>query len=185
MDMAPYFVTALVNLFGPVDSVVGLATRSRATRRVARADGTVEEIDVAVSTHASALLRFSGDIVGTFISSFDIWDHHLPAIEVYGSDGTLSLPHPNWFDGEVALKPIDEPWRILSPVTRRVELAPREKILGLGLLDLVESLDGAPHRSSSALGLHTLEVLEAVQRSSDTQRWVDITNRCSRPAPVL
>ena len=42
-----------------------------------------------------------------------------------------------------------------------------------------------PHRASGALALHALEVMEAIQTSSDAGRAVDrASSRPERPAPM-
>ena len=33
--------------------------------------------------------------------SWDVWKHGHPAIEIYGSEGSLRVPDPNFFGGEV------------------------------------------------------------------------------------
>jgi predicted dehydrogenase len=185
MDTAPYFVSALINLLGSVTSVSGLARMGAPVRRVARADGSVQTIEVTVPTHVTALLRFGSSAVGTLVASYDIWDHDLPAIEIYGTEGMLSLPHPNWADGDVTLKLHDEERRTLLPVIPMVQAEAREKVRGLGVVDLVASLNGAPHRSDGRLGYHTLEIIEAMQRSSDDGQWVEIESEVPRPDPVL
>jgi predicted dehydrogenase len=184
MDMAPYFVVALVNLLGPIASVSGLTTTGASERRIPRPDGTTLTIDVTTPTHVTSLFRFRGGHVATFVSSFEIWDHHLPEIEIYGTEGTLSVPHANWYDGDVRLKLHDEEWRTLPPATPTIQTAPREKVRGVGVVDLIGSLRGEPHRTSGALGFHTLEVLEAIQRSNDEGRWVRIESQPRRPAPM-
>ncbi len=185
LDTGPYFVAALVNLLGPVATVAGQTRVGRAPRRIPRPGGSVEEISVAVSTHATALLRFTSGAIGTLVTSFDIWDHRLPEIEIYGTEGTLAVPHPNWYDGEVKVKLHDDhDWRVVSPVLPPVQQKPHEKIRGLGVLDLAYSLENGSHRTSGELALHTLDVLEAVQLSSDQQDFIDMSSSCSRPAPL-
>jgi predicted dehydrogenase len=184
MDTAPYFVSALINLLGSVASVSGLTRVASPLRNVTRPDGSLLTIDVIVPTHVSALLRFASGVVGTLVASYDIWDHDLPAIEVYGTEGMLSLPHPNWADGDVTLKLRDEDRRTLPPVIPAIQAEDREKVRGLGVVDLVVSLHGAPHRSNGLLGFHTLEILEGIQRSNDDDRSVAIDSRPARPEPV-
>jgi hypothetical protein len=36
-------------------------------------------------THISAILQFRSGVIGTLVASYDIWDHHLPWLEVYGT----------------------------------------------------------------------------------------------------
>jgi hypothetical protein len=55
---------------------------------------------------------------------------------------------------------------------------------GLGVLDLIGAIEGAPHRTSASLAYHALEVLEAIQRSSDSGSSVEIESRVARPAPL-
>jgi predicted dehydrogenase len=185
LDVGPYFITALINLLGPIAAVAGMSRMGPTHRRIPRPDGTVEQIPVSVDTHASASLRFASGAVGTIVASFDIWDHELPFIEVYGAEGTLALPHPNWYDGEVKVRRHDDRrWWPVPPVLPPVVRIPGEKIRGLGVLDLAGALRGGLHRTSAELACHTLEVLDAIQLSSDEQRVVEIGSGCDRPAPV-
>lgn len=78
----------------------------------------VESITVTTPTHVCAVLEFRSGVIGTLVASYDVWDHHLPWLEVYGTQGTLSLPAPNTYDGDVLLKRhTDDEWQVLPPVT--------------------------------------------------------------------
>ncbi|MGH8915309.1 MAG: Gfo/Idh/MocA family protein, partial [Acidimicrobiia bacterium] len=124
-------------------------------------------------------------VLGTFIGSFDVWSHRLPAIEIYGSLGTMSLPHPNWYDGPVEIRlHDDEKWSEIEPVFAPMQLEPSEKVRGLGVVDLLEANEGRPHRTNSALAFHALEVLEGMQGSSDRRATVEIESQPDRPAPL-
>jgi predicted dehydrogenase len=185
LDIPPYHLTWLVHLLGPVIRVAGLSTRSAPFRQVVGMKGDVVEIPVEVDTHVTAILEFASGGVGTFISSFDVWSHQLPAIEIYGTLGTLSLPHPNWYDGPVRIKlNDDDAWHTLEPSFPLIQEEANEKVRGLGVVDLALSEKGRPPRASSELALHVLEVLEAIQMSSDRGSFVDIETQPDRPAPV-
>ncbi|MEZ5936570.1 MAG: gfo/Idh/MocA family oxidoreductase, partial [Alphaproteobacteria bacterium] len=55
----------------------------------------------------------------------------------------------------------------------------------IGLLDMAAAIQiGRPHRASGALALHVLEVMDALGRSSDEGRHLDIESRPERPAPL-
>jgi len=56
-----------------------------------------------VQTHVSGILEHENGALSTRIMSFDVWAAELPRIEVYGSTGSLSVPDPNGFDGQVKL----------------------------------------------------------------------------------
>src|SRR6202008_918008 len=69
-------------------------------------------IAVEVPTHVAGVLDFATGAVATLITSFDVWSHNLPRIEIYGSEGTLSVPDPNTFQGPVKIrKSTDKEWQ--------------------------------------------------------------------------
>lgn len=186
LDLGPYYIAAFVNLFGPIVSVSGRTRVGAPVRYAKRPTGTME-IPVTVPTHASATLTHATGVVGTFVASFDIWDHHLPDFEVYGSNGTLESGHPAWYDGDVFLRlHHDGEWRLVPSVMPQIQpggqLFPLTR--GLGVMDFVESLSGGPSRTSSGLALHTLEVLEGIQTASDEGRTVPISTSSGRPQPL-
>ena len=88
-DMGPYYLTNLVQLLGPVRSVSAFAKTSFAERVVTSNPKKGERIRVDVPTHLAGTLLFASDVVATIVMSFDVWSHHLPAIEIYGTEGSL------------------------------------------------------------------------------------------------
>ncbi len=103
-DMGPYYLTALVHLLGPVRRVTG-STRISFPERIATSQAlNGHRIPVEVPTHVAGVLDFASGAVATLITSFDVWAHNLPRIEIYGSEGTLSVPDPNTFGGPVKVK---------------------------------------------------------------------------------
>jgi predicted dehydrogenase len=187
LDLGPYFVAALVNLLGPVAQVASKTRIGARIRPVTAPNRLVDSVQVSVPTHAAAVLAFGSGAIGTLVMSSDIWDHRLPSIEIYGTLGTLTMPNPNWYVGDVTLRLHDDAeWRTLEPVFPGLpgDTTSGRIIRGTGVLDLADSLAGAPHRASGAFGYHTLEVLEAVQLSSDTGSVVTLRSACDRPAPL-
>jgi predicted dehydrogenase len=187
LDAGPYFIGALVNLLGPVRSVTGRTVEGAATRHVTAPDRLVEQVTVEVPTHAAALLELRSGAVGTMTASFDVWSTDVPAIEIYGRNGMLSVPHPNWFGGDVILRlnHRSEP-QVIPPATPPVpgEGMGGTMLRGYGVMDLIDSLAGYPQRTTGALALHVLEVLEAVLVSSATGATVAVESPAERPAPL-
>ena len=186
-DLGPYFIAALVNLLGPVAQVAGKTRIGARTRQVLAPNRLVDMIEVKVPTHANAVLTFASGTIGTIVMSNDIWDHRLPNIEIYGTLGTVAVPHPNWYNGEVTIKTHDDQeWRVVEPVTPLLqgEVIGGQLLRGLGVMDLIDALAGAPHRTSATLAYHTLEVLESIQRSSDTSTVLTLRSTCERPASL-
>ncbi|MDR1765388.1 MAG: Gfo/Idh/MocA family oxidoreductase [Lachnospiraceae bacterium] len=104
LDMGPYYLTALVAMLGPISRVACLAGRGHKERAIATGPLAGTHFPVEVDSHYGATMEFACGAILTLMWSFDIWATNLPFIEVYGSEGTLSLPDPNWFDGEVRVR---------------------------------------------------------------------------------
>ena len=105
LDMAPYYVTDLVNLLGPVARVAAMAPKPRPLRTITSEPRSGETIEVEVPTHVSGSLEFQSGAVVAITMSFDVPGHrHLP-LEIYGTEGSLIVPDPNWFGGEVVVSP--------------------------------------------------------------------------------
>ena len=90
LDRGPYYISALVNLLGPVAEVAGMTRMGAPQRQVTSEHRLVEEIDVTIPTHSTAVLRFASGVLGTIIFSSDVWSTELPFIEVYGIFAPLS-----------------------------------------------------------------------------------------------
>ena len=181
LDMGPYYITALVNLIGPVARVSGITSRARAQRTITSETLRGQTIDVEVATHVAGTLEFASGAVVSIATSFDVPKHRHTPIELYGTDAALLVPDPNRFGGPVELAKAGGDWQA-QPIEHRYADA---NYRGIGVADLALALrNGAPHRCSGELALHVLEVMEAFQRSSDSGCHVTIASRPPRPAPL-
>jgi predicted dehydrogenase len=179
-DMAPYYLTALIHLLGPVKRVAG-ATRITFPERVATSEARFgERLPVSVPTHSSALLDFAAGPVATLITSFDVWRSTLPRIELYGSEGTLVVPDPNTFGGPVRI------WRAGDGEWRDVPLSHSDEVRrGVGVADMANGLaSGRPHRANGDMAYHVLDIMQAVEESSATGRHVSMDSTCRQPEPL-
>ena len=111
LDMGPYYITDLVNLLGPVAEVAAMVSTPRAERVVTSEPLRGTAIPVDVPTHTAATLRFVSGAVVQVSLSFDVWAHRHVPLEIYGTTGSLIVPDPNWFGGEVRLFEADGAWR--------------------------------------------------------------------------
>jgi predicted dehydrogenase len=180
-DMGPYYLTTLINLLGPIRRVTGTAQTSF-PERVIRSQpkyGTV--ITVRTPTHVTGVLDFASGAVGTIVTSFDVWANTLPRIEIYGSEGSLSVPDPNAFRGPVRVRRAGaDDWSEV-PLTHGYS----ENSRGLGLADMAYAMrSGRPHRASGALAFHVLDCMQAFLESSANDRHVELTTTCERPAAL-
>lgn len=188
LDMGPYYLTWMVNCLGAIRSVSGRSRIGSPVLAVTSPDRRVDSIQVTTPTHVSSVLEFESGVVGTFMASFDVWDHHLPRIEIYGTDATMSLPDPNTFDGDVAVKERGaDDWRVLPPVIPPFAQpgSMDQYRRGPGVADLVGALNGAPQRASAELACHVLEAIASIEQSSQTSTVITLASRVERPAPVM
>jgi predicted dehydrogenase len=190
LDMGPYYLTALVHLLGPVVQVVGASSRPREHRTVGSGPRAGQSFDVTVDSHVTGILRHSSGALSTLILSFDTWAARVPRIEVHGTEGSLSVPDPNLFEGTVELySAATAPAPRTIPDDNWVDVGVRAGFLGsgrgYGLADLALALaEGRPHRAGDEIALHVLDMMESVQVAADTQAAVTLTTTCERPAAV-
>ncbi len=180
-DMGPYYLTALVNLFGPVARVTGSAVTGRASRTILSAPRKGQAVSVGTPTHVSAQLEFGNGAAATLVTSFDSPASELPKCEVYGTEATLSLPDPNTFGGPLRLRRADsKEWEEL-PLGRPYD----ENSRGLGLADMIDATaSGRPHRASGELAFHVLDVMASVLEAAGEHRWLELASGCERPAAL-
>ncbi len=177
-DMGPYYLTALVNLMGPVKSVTG-STRITFPERVITSKpkyGSV--IDVETPTHIAGVMNFENGAIGTIITSFDVWGAQLPRIEIYGTEGSLSVPDPNGFGGPVYVLRKDKNEWMQIPVTHGYT----DNSRGIGVADMAYALrTGRKHRSNGELAYHVLEIMHGFHDASNDMKHYMLESTCEIP----
>lgn len=177
-DMGPYYITALVNLIGPVRRVSGSTRISFPTRTITSEPKRGKVVPVETPTHISGTMDFANGAIGHITTSFDVIGNPLPNIVIYGSDGTLIVPDPNGFGGQPMLKRLSD--KEFQPVPLTHGFAGNDR--GVGVLDLAHALrEGRTPRASGDLALHVLEVMHAFDASSKSDRHVRMTTTVERP----
>jgi predicted dehydrogenase len=181
LDMGPYYLSALVHLLGPVTRVTGAAHRGNPEREVGSGPDAGTRFPVEIDTHVTGLLEHDSGAVTTLVTSFEAWASRLPRIEVYGTEGSLSAPDPNRFDGTVEIFTPGRPeWTVVPASAGFVDAA-----RGVGVADLARSLTrSAPPTASGELGQHVLEVMDGLLRSAHTATSIDIAAIAGRPPAV-
>ena len=181
LDMGPYYITDLVNLFGPVAQVAGFAVTPRKERTITSEPRNGERIPVHVPTHVAGVMAFANGAVVQIGMSFDVAGHKHVPLEVYGTEGTLIVPDPNHFGGEVEFLKKGgsfEPQPLTAPYADG-------NYRSIGVADLAHAIrSNRPHRANGSLALHVLEVMEAFHTASETGRTIAITTATERPAPL-
>ena len=180
-DMGPYYLTAMINLMGPVRRVTGSARISFPTRTITSEKKRGKVVKVEVPTHVAGVMDFKSGAVGVIITSFDVHAHSLPRIEIYGSEGSLQVPDPNGFGGPVRIrKPGMDEWQDVALTHPYAE-----NMRGIGVADMAYGLvSGRPHRSSGELAYHVLDLMHSFHDASAKGRHAVLKSTCKRPAAL-
>lgn len=180
-DMGPYYLTALVALLGPIRRVTGAARVTFPERTITSQPRYGAKIRVNTPTHVAGVMDFAGGAVGTILTSFDVWAAQLPRIEIYGSEGSLSVPDPNGFGGPVRIRRAGAADWSEVPLTHGYARQSR----GLGVADMACALrSNRPHRANGELAYHVLDAMHAFHDASREGRHVVLSSACGRPAPL-
>lgn len=180
LDMGPYFLTALAHLMGPVARVAGSARISFPERIAGHPAHRGRKLPVKVNTHIAGTLEFANGAIASLITSFDVWAHHLPPLEIHGTEGSLAVMKPNVFDGEVyLLKASSREW-VKLPFSHTINIG-----RGAGVADMAYAIhSGRAHRASGALAFHVLDVMQALEESAALGRHIKLDSSVARPAPL-
>lgn len=193
LDMGPYYVAQLINLLGPVKRVAAFATKASKTRTITSQPLAGQTIKVATPTSIQALLEFKSGATITLLASWDVWAHRHGHMELYGSEGTLFLPDPNFFGGPVLATKRDGEAQALPAWPHPLGLINERNGAGddvanyrsAGLADLARSIHQRNDaRCSIDRALHAVEIMTAVLKSGATGKFVTLKTTCTRPAPL-
>ena len=178
-DMGPYYLTALVNMLGAVKRVTGSARITFPERMITSQPNYGKKITVDVPTHIAGVMDFASGVVGTLVTSFDVWGGNLPCIEIYGTQGTLSVPDPNGFGGPIRIhRPGMAEW-LEMPLTHGYS----DNNRSIGVADMAYALrSGRPHRANGALAYHVLDIMHAFHDASREGKHIELTSGVERPA---
>jgi len=181
LDMGPYYITDLVQLLGPVASVMGSTARPRNERMITSKPLNGTMMPVEVSTHVAGMLEFRSGAVVSIAMSFDVPKHKHTPIEIYGDQGSILVPDPNRFGGEVQIAKTGGEWET-KPFTHGYT---EGEFRSIGLADMATGIrKKRDHRASGALAFHVLEVMEAFQKSADEGKRIEIESTVERPAAL-
>ncbi|MCL2069014.1 MAG: Gfo/Idh/MocA family oxidoreductase [Oscillospiraceae bacterium] len=200
LDMGPYYVTALCNLLGEAKAVMGMTKKSFDTRLITSEPHFGETVTVDIDTHLTGCIEFTSGAIAQIVTTFDVHYSAQARFEVYGTDGTLVVPDPNTFGGNVLLFRPEESKRekidpgLLKPeeisLYRGYRHMPlmfgyRENSRALGLADMCKAVaTGRAVRANSDLQMHVLEILTSFSKSCKERKYIELTTKYERGAPM-
>ncbi len=199
LDMGPYYITNLINLIGPVKRVSALLGTGRKVREInsqPKNPRNGEKLKVKTPTTYHALLEFTTGACVTVSLSWDVWAHKHQNMELYGQDGAMFVPDPNFFGGDVmvagsdqtpkAIKPWNHPflknnWGMNNSQTDVLWANYR----CAGLTDMASAIKRKKlARTDISLVAHVVEVMTAMMESGTKKKVVTLKSTCKRPAPL-
>ena len=190
LDMGPYYLSTLITLLGPIESVTATG-KSAFRHRTVTSEGPMKgkRIKVETLTTVNSLLSFASGAAIVMLMSWDVWRHgHLP-LEIHGTQASLRIPDANFFGGIIEISESGKDWRKIETtgdIFGRLNWPPADKRLanyrGLGLAEMASAIKQRREpRVSGEIALHTLDAMTAILRSADTGRRATLTTTCRRP----
>jgi predicted dehydrogenase len=194
LDLGPYYVTNLINLAGPVKRVSAFTSMARTEREVT-AEGPFKGTFVKVGTPTTihAILELHSGAIVTLGTSWDVASHGHHNIELYGTEGSVYVPDPNFFNGDVTITdragtkekvtPWDHPFGVPNQDLDKPN--PRANYRNAGLSDMLTAAETGRHaRCDLDVALHAVDVMTSILKAGETGQVITLSTTCERPAPL-
>lgn len=191
LDLGPYYVTDLIHLLGPVKRLSAFTNMARTEREVT-AEGPYKGTFVKVGTPTTihGVLEFASGAIVTIGASWDVAAHGHHNIELYGTDGSIFLPDPNFFGGELVtaniagerstVTPWDHPFG--KPNQELDTSTPRANYRAAGLADMMASIEGGYRaRCGLDVALHAVDVMTSLLKAGESGQVLTLSTTCERP----
>lgn len=187
LDIGPYYITNLIQLIGPIKRVSAMTSTPRTKRLISSQPRAGEYVEVSTPTTIHALLEFHNGAVVTLGTSWDVFSNRHGNMELYGSEGTLYVPDPNFFGGDLVMTDKteeaelpggwDHPFGVINDLDEN-----RANYRAAGLADMAIAIqEGRPHRCNQEVALHAVDVMTSILKAGETNQVLEISTTCERP----
>lgn len=193
LDMGPYYISMLLSLLGSARRVVAMTSIGNETRTIT-ADGPNKNTSFTVGTEttAMAVIQFASNAIVNVGFSWDVWGHSHPFIELYGRNGSLKLPDPDTYGGDVEFSERGGEWQtfrsedsLLGAINWPYDKPRLANYRTTAVAEMAAAIKaGREPRASGENALHVLEVLEAILASGRSGNPVDIKTGYAQMVPL-
>jgi predicted dehydrogenase len=157
-DLGVYNVTTLTALLGPAKRVTALAGTAIPERVV---DGEMTKVNVVDNAHIN--IDFGEGVYAVITTGFTIQAYRVPAVEIYGSEGTIQMLGDDWHPkGYELFRNKNDYWELhgdSDPFWTWTD----------GLRHLVQSIvNGTPDVITPEHGYHVLEIMLKAEEAGKT-----------------
>ena len=189
-DVGVYYLTQLINLIGPVKSISSISGTATPERTITSEPRNGEKIVVETPTTLMGSLEFHNNAKIQFFCSWDVWKHKHSTIELYGLEGSMIVPDPNFFSGDILLSKKDQDWQTINNDSMLLGIPNKtdndgSKIAnyrGIGLSDMIDAITNQRQaRCSLDLAMHVLEVMEGIITSSELNEVYHLKSKPKQP----
>ena len=189
-DVGVYYITQLVNLIGPIKSISSLSGTATPERTITSEPRNGEKIKVETPTTLMGTLEFHNNAKIQFFCSWDVWKHKHSTIELYGLEGSMIVPDPNFFSGDILISHKEEDWQVINNDKMLLGIPNKtdnngDKIAnyrGIGLSDMINAISNKRQsRCSLDLAVHVLEAMEGIIKSSDERVIYNMKTKPNQP----
>lgn len=184
-DYGVYYLTALVSLLGPVDSLYSVV-KNKAATRINCAEMSPDfgkPYSYENESQIYALMNLENGVTGTLSLNGDSALQDLALFYIYGSKGVLKLTCANDFGGTVELIPSS-----FDPEAAAPRKLPNTSPIcdgnrGIGPAEMADAIfSGRSNRASKEMACHVLDIIDSLMRSGETGIPVTVETTCVRPA---
>jgi predicted dehydrogenase len=182
-DVGIYYITALLNILGPVKEVSGIVRTRNPQKKDLTLDHFGEPFPIQCENLMAGTLQFACGTLGNvlFEANSIFTSPERPSMVLYGTLGALYMADPNNFGGEVKviLKGNNE------PIVLQQSHAFSSEYRGLGVAEMAWSLRmGRRNRANKEMAYHALEILHGIVKSSDTHSNYALQSTFEKTPPI-
>lgn len=190
-DMGGYYIHNLINLFGNIDRVAGFSGKMK--HPIVSYDPlnthykeNYPELD---RDNLAGVLEFSNGVMANINFAAGVGQNPTETFIVYGTEGTMILPDPNYFGGSVRIQSDAGASRTFGTATKIWEVPLThgfiEEARGIGVCDLAFAIrNGRKPRCHYGIGWQAFEVVHGIMDSCDNNVIHKMVSHVERPKAV-